>query len=192
MDKRELRRVLRELKRVLLPDTDSNRCEEAVFSTIEALKEFSGSHNILMYYSLPDELTTEATLNRWQGAGRQVYLPRVNGELLDIMPYVPDNMAKGAFGIKEPSGGIVADSGCIDMVIVPGVAFDCECNRLGRGRGYYDRLLSGMRADVVTIGVGYDFQLIDHVPVDEHDIKLDYVVTPSCLIVKNGKTRLNM
>ncbi len=187
MDKRELRRILRELKRVVLPDTDCTRCEKAVFSTIEALHEFAGSRNILMYYSLPDELTTVSTLNRWQDAGRQVYLPRVNGDLLDIMPYVPDNMAKGAFGINEPMEGVVAAPGCIDMVIVPGVAFDCECNRLGRGRGFYDRLLSGMRPGVVTVGVGYDFQLIDHVPVEEHDIKLDYVVTPSCLIVKKEK-----
>lgn len=184
MDKRELRAAMRELKRILLPCIDRQRCEDAVFSAIESLREFTCSRNILMYCSLADELPTMSTLNRWRATGKQVYLPRVNGEFLDIMPYDPECMEKGAFGINEPASGIKVSPETIDMVVVPGMAFDCEGNRLGRGRGFYDRLLSGMKSTVITVGVGYDFQLLDHVPVDEHDMKLDYVATPSCIIIK--------
>ena len=184
MDKRELRASMRQLKRILLPGIDKRRCEDAVFLAIESLREFACCRRVLMYYSLPDELPTASTLERWSVAGKQVYLPRVNGELLDIMPYNPDSLAKGAFGINEPSGGERVDPGCIDIAIVPGVAFDCHGNRLGRGRGFYDRLLSGAGQEIITIGVGYDFQLLDRLPVEEHDMKLDYVVTPSCIIKK--------
>ncbi len=75
----------------------------------------------------------------------------------------------------------------IDLVIVPAVAFDRHGNRVGRGKGYYDRLLENCRA--LTIGVGYEFQLVDEIDAEEHDIPLDFVVTDRNAIIRGHKKR---
>ena len=85
-------------------------------------------------------------------------------------------MQKGAFGIWEPKpDGEEAVEGAIDLIIVPGVAFDRQCHRLGRGRGFYDRLLSSL--DVPKVGICFDFQLVPSVPVESFDYPMDHVVT---------------
>ena len=81
----------------------------------------------------------------------------------------------GAFQIEEPDGDDTTDIADIDLIIVPAVAYDRNGNRVGRGKGYYDRLLS--RSKAITIGVCYDFQLIDDgIEADEHDIPVDFVI----------------
>ena len=83
----------------------------------------------------------------------------------------------GRFGIREPGSGSPAISlHRIDLVLVPGLAFDERGNRLGRGRGDYDRLLEGVRA--IKCGVGFDSQLHAEIPVEPHDILLDCILTP--------------
>lgn len=78
-----------------------------------------------------------ATMGKWQ----KLYLPRVNGDELDILPYSPESLHKGAFSILEPDGNECTDVDTLDLIIVPAVAFDRRGNRLGRGKGFYDRLL---------------------------------------------------
>ena len=80
------------------------------------------------------------------------------------------------FGIGEPTGPEFTDLESIDMIIVPGVAFDSHGNRMGRGRGFYDRLLKST-PNAAKIGVGYDFQLLDTIPVEPHDVPMDCVIT---------------
>ena len=87
-----------------------------------------------------------------------------------------EDLQKGAFGIMEPTGTLFTDYERIDVAIVPGVAFDRDGHRLGRGKGYYDRFLSKVPL-VYKIGVRFPSRLMDEVPADEYDILMDEIVT---------------
>ena len=137
------------------------------------------SDSILMYHSLPDELSTIEFIDRWNNRKR-FFLPRVNGVNLDILPYDKSRLRLGAFQIEEPDGNDTVDISSIEMVVVPAVAYDRKGNRVGRGKGYYDRLLKDTKA--LKIGVAYDFQLVDQIDTEDHDVGVDIVITPSATI----------
>lgn len=176
MDKFTLRAHIKQLKAQVTP---GKRKMEAryVFTTIQSLRCFREAQSVLFYASLPDELPTNEFLDSW-AISKQVLLPRVNGDDLDILPYDAKQVATGAFGITEPAGTDVVDPASIQLIIVPAIALDGHCNRLGRGRGYYDRLLSRC-PQAYTIGVALDCQFVDEVPVDPHDQPLCGVITAS-------------
>ena len=124
--------------------------------------------------SLPDELSTREFIARWDGC-KQFYLPRVNGLDLDILPYSRTRTHLGAFHIEEPDGDDLADVADMDLIVVPAVAFDRSGNRVGRGKGYYDRLLC--RAKAVTVGVCYDFQLLDdEIESEDFDVPVNFII----------------
>ena len=101
---------------------------------------------------------------------------------MDACPYRGNAlMQRGKFNIPEPQ--TEPYTGNIDLILIPGVAFDRKCNRLGRGGGYYDRFLAHRKYSQL-IGVGYDFQLVDQVPAERHDMRLQGVIVPSETIVK--------
>lgn len=175
MEKKEIRKEIKKL-RLSLTEEDKNKFSEMVFSQIEHLPEFISLKNILLYYSLPDELPTLEVIKRWSSQ-KNIFLPRVNGEYLDILRYDENSIEVGAFDIEEPIGVDLIDPKDIEMIIVPAVAFDVNFNRLGRGKGYYDRLLSETKA--IKIGVGYDFQLFELLPAEPHDIPMDIIITPN-------------
>ncbi len=79
------------------------------------------------------------------------------------------------FGIEEPTGAEFTDLDKVDLIIVPGVAFDRQRNRMGRGRGFYDRLLKST-PNAYKVGVGFNFQLVDNVPVEPFDVPMDNVI----------------
>lgn len=177
MTKQDLRRAVA-ARKALLSAHERLEAARAVFDALERLTAFTLAENILLYHSLPDELPTHEFLDKWgKSRGKRFFLPRVNGVNLDILPYDSSRMALGAFHIEEPQGDDTVDMSEIDMVVVPGVAFDRSRNRLGRGKGFYDRLLAGSRA--VTVGVAFDCQLFDadEIPVEPHDVALDYIIT---------------
>lgn len=178
MEKKDIRKQMK-LLRLQLPEEDKLKAANEVFAHIESLKEFKEAKTILLYYSLPDELPTVDYLHKWN-SNKNLLLPKVNGEVLDILSFDITQLATGAFDIQEPVEGALVRPSDIDLIIVPAVAFDKLCNRLGRGKGYYDRLLSSTNA--LKIGVGYDFQVIDHIPTEEHDIPMDMVITPSYIL----------
>ncbi|MDE6120259.1 MAG: 5-formyltetrahydrofolate cyclo-ligase, partial [Muribaculaceae bacterium] len=93
----------------------------------------------------------------------------------------------GAFRIEEPDGTDTVDIENIDLIVVPGIAFDRLGNRVGRGKGYYDRLLSRSRA--VTVGVCYDFQMVDEIDTDGHDIPVDFVIADNIPLIRREKPR---
>lgn len=175
MKKSEIRRLVKNHK-ALLGESDRVDAARSVFDRLERLAAFLMADNVLMYNSLPDELSTREFLDKWSGRKR-FFLPRVNGVDLDVLPFDRTRLHLGAFRIEEPEGDDVVDLATIDLVVVPAIAYDRHGNRVGRGKGYYDRLLSRMNA--VTVGVGYDFQLVEDVEVEPHDRPVDIVITPS-------------
>ncbi|OIP83170.1 MAG: 5-formyltetrahydrofolate cyclo-ligase [Porphyromonadaceae bacterium CG2_30_38_12] len=178
-EKTKIRRRIRNKKNVL-SDMEKSDGSIAVFSKIELLPEFISARNILIYWSLPDELPTHSYILKWS-KNKQILLPMVKGEQLLIKPFSSVNeLRKSDMGIWEPEAQREYLKQ-IDLVIVPGVAFDRKRNRLGRGKGYYDRYFNNKK--VTKIGVCYDFQLLENIPADSYDIKMDKVITPNYNIV---------
>lgn len=173
MDKKELRKKIKSM-RLMLSEAEKMSAAAEVFARLEADAAFLMADKVLMYHSLPDELSTHEFLNKWSSR-KQFYLPRVNGVNLDILPYDRSRLELGAFHIEEPQGADTVDESEIELIVVPAVAYDRNGNRLGRGKGFYDRLLQ--RSHAVKIGVGYDFQLVDAIPVEPHDVPVDIVIT---------------
>ena len=174
MKKEDIRRSIKARKCMLAAD-EAIAAAERVFSRLERTAAFLLADKILLYHSLPDELSTRSFLEKWHSR-KHFYLPRVNGVNLDILPYDNSRLHIGAFNIEEPTGDDLTDINEIELIVTPGVAYDRNGNRVGRGKGYYDRLLAETRA--VKIGVGYDFQLIDDdIETDGHDVKVDIIIT---------------
>jgi 5-formyltetrahydrofolate cyclo-ligase len=185
MNKDEIRRRVRASKAVL-GESEKLAAAERVFSTVAGMAAFVMARNVLLYHSLPDELSTRAFIESMADCGKRFFLPRVNGLDLEILTYDKSRMHLGAFCIEEPDGDDTVDISQIDLVIVPAVAYDRRGNRVGRGKGYYDRLLS--RARAVTIGVCYDFQLFDEIDSEEHDIPVHFVVADGAGIIRGRHT----
>lgn len=174
MEKNEIRRKIKAMKSMLL-ETEKLESAERVFERLEQTVAFIMANKILMYHSLPDELSTHRFLRKWADR-KQFYLPRVNGVNLDILPYDESRLELGSFHIEEPTGQNTVNADEIEVIVVPAVAYDRKGNRLGRGKGFYDRLLASTRA--TKIGVAYEFQIVDEVPTEPHDVAMDIVISP--------------
>lgn len=183
MEKREIRKRINEMRR-MLTELEKVHASEEVFARLEQTAAFLLSDNILMYHSLPDELSTHKFLNKWNKK-KHFYLPRVNGVDLEILPYDESRLELGSFHIEEPTGNDTIDVEEIELIVVPAVAYDKKGNRLGRGKGFYDRLLKSSKA--TKIGVGYEFQLVEELPVEEHDVPMDMIITPNTAIILKPK-----
>ncbi len=177
VQKSEIRRTVKDLKRKI-DGAGKHKCEEAVISFLLQCRTISECRNILLYHALPDELPTSRMIQTFM-ADKHVFLPRVEGDDLAIVEFKGDNLQEGAFGIYEPAGEPVGIEN-MDAVIVPGVAFDRLGNRLGRGKGYYDRLLRNFCH--TKIGVAFSCQIVDTVPHEPHDIKMDMIITEKEII----------
>ncbi|MBD5287528.1 MAG: 5-formyltetrahydrofolate cyclo-ligase [Muribaculaceae bacterium] len=178
MEKNEIRRKIKAMRSMLLEAEKMSAADE-VFEQLEKTAAFLLADRILMYHSLPDELSTHRFLDKWHGR-KSFYLPRVNGVNLEILPYDESRLELGAFHIEEPTGNNTVPAEDIELVIVPAVAYDRSGNRLGRGKGFYDRLLATTKA--TKVGVGYEFQIVDEIPAEPHDVKMDMVITQKTVI----------
>lgn len=146
-----------------------------ILTALEAHPAFGAAHLVLLYHSLKDEVYTHEFIRKWSGRKR-ILLPVVVGEELELRVYSgPEDLTTGAYGIEEPTGELFTDYEAIDFALIPGVAFDASGNRLGRGKGYYDRLLPRLRA--FKAGICFPFQLVDEVPAEPFDIRMDTVIT---------------
>ncbi len=185
MDKQTVRSKIRATK-ALLTASEKKAAAESVWAMLENTAAFMMSDHILMYHSLADELDTHGLLKKWCRSKR-FYLPRVNGVNLDILPFDPDTLEEGAYHIMEPSGSETTPLSTIEMIIVPAVAYDVRGNRVGRGKGFYDRLLADAKA--MKVGVGYDFQVVDEIDAEPHDVGVDVVITESRCLRITPKSR---
>lgn len=178
MKKEEIRRQVK-ARKSLLSEDERREAARRVFEMVEKTAAFMLSEHILMYHSLADELSTHEFIDRWNSRKR-FYLPRVNGVNLEILPYEKSRLHLGSFNIEEPEGDDTVDMSAIELVIVPAVAYDRKGNRVGRGKGFYDRLLAD--TDAVTMGVAYECQLYDEIDAEEYDVPVQYVITESGVI----------
>lgn len=159
----------------MLDNAEREAAANRVFGALATMAAFAMAEKVLIYNSLPDEISTRDFIDRYEGI-KTFYLPRVNGVDLEILPYRRSHTHLGAFHIEEPDGDDLADVADMDLIIVPAVAYDRSGNRVGRGKGYYDRLLA--RAKALAVGVCYDFQLLDDdaIDADSHDVPVHFIV----------------
>lgn len=174
--KTDLRQLIRERKRtasVISKTEESLRLCRQVMEHSEVKK----AKTLLLYASLPDEVDTTTLLQALAEAGKTVLLPVVvNDTDLELRRYTGKNtLHDGAWHIPEPEGLVFADYHKIDVAIVPGIAFDTQGNRLGRGKGYYDRLLAKI-PHCYKIGLCFNFQKVDRIPTGPWDIKMDEIL----------------
>lgn len=178
-EKTQLRRKIKNM-RLMLSEHDRMAAADNIFDRLEKTPQFLMASRILMYHSLPDEVDTRRFLDKWSSR-KSFFLPRVNGVNLDILPYDRSRLELGSFHIEEPTGDDLVNPDTLELIIVPAVAYDSAGNRLGRGKGYYDRLLANTSA--VKIGVAYDFQIVDNIPAEPHDVPVDVVITDSAIYI---------
>jgi 5-formyltetrahydrofolate cyclo-ligase len=150
--------------------------------------QIQSARTILFFAPLPDELDVWPVLELSLTLGTICALPFFDVEKKTYSARQIKNLKKeiidGKFGAREPAEScaeIPQDK--FDLVLVPGVAFDLQGNRLGRGKGFYDRLLEKISG--IKCGVGYDFQLLEKIPVEPHDVRMDFILTPTrCVKIK--------
>lgn len=175
--KKELRKEIRNRKRQFT----AQQLHELSFAVIQRLlnhPRLKEAHTILLYHSLPDEVDTHTIIDSLILNGKTILLPRVTGDsTMELRRYTsPRDLTLGAYGIMEPTGDVFTDYQSVDLAVIPGMAFDPLGNRMGRGKGYYDRLLPSLKR-AYKIGVCFPFQMMESIPHDEHDVRMDDVVT---------------
>lgn len=172
--KKDLRKHIAELKKQHTEEELKN-LSSAVMERVEENVILKCAKTVLMYYSLPDEVCTHDFVEKWCKE-KTVLLPVVAGNDIELRVYSgKDCLRKGSYGILEPQGEAYTDLTSIDAAIIPGVSFDRHGNRLGRGKGYYDRFLK--KLNTFKIGVCFGFQISNEIPHNEHDIAMDEVWT---------------
>ena len=154
---------------------------EIIKKRLFALPEFKKSKFVMLYASKEDEVSTDDMIDEALEMGKRVALPLVVSKETIVPKEVKNrhkDLEKGHFEIFEPRKcQKEVELGKIDLVVVPGVAFDKNNVRLGRGKGYYDRFLKNLPPGKTTIGIAYDFQIVESLPKYSHDIPVSKVIT---------------
>ena len=149
--------------------------------------------NIMLYLDFNNEVSTDSLIKKLLNLGKIVSSPITLKEERKLIPSkitdLKNGIQYGAYNIREPKPECspAINIKDLDVVIVPAVAYDKNCYRLGYGGGFYDRFLENLRKDAVTIGIAFDLQIFDEVPKEPHDAQLDYIVTESRILTPNKK-----
>ncbi|NPV92561.1 MAG: 5-formyltetrahydrofolate cyclo-ligase [Firmicutes bacterium] len=181
-------------KRGELSGDEVKRCGALMVERLRQRDELNRARTLLAYSPFRNEVDISGLLRDWPGEGRTLLLPVTDWGQRVIRPVqvrqYPEDLAAGRFGIMEP---ITEDPNPewsledIDLVLVPGVAFDRDGYRLGYGQGFYDRLLSRAPGRVSIIGLAYSFQMVDTVYPQPHDFRLPVIVTEEQVVVDRGR-----
>lgn len=178
MQKQELRNNIRNKKRQFTKQ-QLGELSLPILKRLDANEHVRQAHTLLLYYSLPDEVETHEYVNKLLADGKRVLLPVViDGEKMEIREYSGEqDLQQGAFHIMEPIGRLVSEEEYaeIETGIIPGMSFDPKGNRLGRGKGYYDRFLAKV-PEMYKIGICFDFQKMPSIPTEDNDIPMDEIV----------------
>lgn len=173
-EKRKIRKEIKLLKQGY-SDLQKMDLSKPILKKLEEMPEFIQARTVMLYWSMKDEVFSHEFVCKW-AKKKRVILPCVKGSTLDLKVFEgKESLVEGeSYGIPEPDGPIFMAEDEIDLILIPGVAFDKENNRMGRGKAYYDRLLLSLSA--FKVGICFDFQVLDKVPVDEHDIKMNKII----------------
>lgn len=179
--KRELRRDLA-AARAALPEDARARASTTVVEHVTAL--VGAASTVAIYLAVRDELNVDAAFATLAARGTTVAVPRTppDGDLLHMVACARLPVTAGRFGIREPSAGAALPPHALDAVLVPGLGFSPAGARIGYGGGYYDRFLATLREDALRIGVCYECQVRDRLPMAQHDVPMTHLITEARVI----------
>ena len=178
MDKKEIRREII-AKRDLIKN--KSELDEKIEEKLRNNEIYKNSKNIFIYLGFGSEINTIKYVEDFLNEGKKIIIPYTdmkNKVMYGIEVNTLDGLKKNKFGILEPTDtSKIFNKEDIDLVIMPGVAFDRSGNRIGYGGGYYDKFLCEMSSDIPTIALAYNIQILEEVPSEKHDIKVGMVIT---------------
>jgi 5-formyltetrahydrofolate cyclo-ligase len=179
MDEKTLRKSIIKMRENLDKETlalSSKTITESLFD-IKGFTEFS---SYFVYNSFRGEVDTSEIINRLKSMGKTVLYPLTVGDSMYAVKPESENFIKDKFGVYVPEKYSIIDK--VDVVIVPLVACDTNLNRIGFGKGYYDRFLRNRKC--LKIGICHDFQVVDEIDPKEWDVPLDIIITEKRIIRK--------
>ncbi len=185
ISKAEIRALALQHRRNL---ADKDRRSAAICERFRAIPQYPGAEAVLVFMHIRDEVRTTSLVAHLLQSGKKAVIPYCAGDNLELY-HLTDltELAPGVLGIPEPRASFrsLAERHVgpeeLDLLAVPGVAFDTAGGRVGYGRGYFDRLLRKLRADAVSVGIAFQCQLFDRVPMESHDVPLGAVATEDAL-----------
>jgi len=188
-----IRKEVLHLRNLINQETKKYK-DRKINELLTGLPEFMQSHTVLLYASFRSEVETTGLIEHCLTVGKVTVLPKVDSSLSQLRLYEIKDIKEiclGYFGIPEPDvsehRSMKAED--MDLIIVPGVAFDKNCKRLGYGKGFYDKLLSEVRIqkpEVRIIGLAYEEQIMESIPYESHDIRMDKIITDKRIIDCNN------
>lgn len=179
-----------------LSDDEVYHFSKSIFLNLKENSFFNDSTHVMIYLDFKNEVKTDFIINYCLEHGKKVYIPICIPETHELCISRITSLKElrsGHYGIREPITEHIrlSDSNLIDLVLVPGVAFDGSGNRIGFGAGYYDRFMKRLQPNAVKVALAYSFQVVDLVPSNEYDIPVDYIVTEKgkicCIHNINGR-----
>ena len=179
--KQALRQEMREKRKALSPASYAKKCTE-IQKQLEFLPQWQKARTLLLYVSTDEEVDTRRLIHDALEKNRHVFVPKMNGDTLVICPLRDwEDLKPGGFGIMEPCEIVEeAHPESMDLILVPGLAFDRRGHRLGYGKGFYDKLLKNTRG--FKVGLAFSEQVVEELPTEAHDVPLDLIITDSALI----------
>jgi 5-formyltetrahydrofolate cyclo-ligase len=175
--KRAQRRRILEVRDAIDPSERAERSAR-IASRLGSLPEVARAATVMAFWSFGSEVHTEPLIRTLHEAGTRVALPRIEGRDIVAITYAPgDPVVPTGFGAMEPTAGEVVEPGEVDLVIVPGVAFDRSGGRVGYGGGFYDRFLLRTPPDATAIAIVFADQIVETVPAGAADRAVDAIVT---------------
>lgn len=164
-------------KREAMTSSNVDELSTKICTRILGIKDISASESIGIYLAFRNEVVVDRLFAPLFAAGKKIFAPVVTsgGVKFGQIKSLTD-VHIGFMGVREPNSTSFAKNDSIDLVVVPGLAFDTRCVRVGWGKGHYDKFLASNN-NSVTVGAAYDFQVLDKINAKPHDIRMDYVVT---------------
>ncbi len=180
--KKEIRKKILQLKESL-SEQEIQKKSSAIFNTLSNMKLYTNANNVMLYVSFGSEVLTKPIIDDLLQQGKRVFVPvavpKTKELIVSELKSFEDDLEIGHFGVMEPKKDALrpVDPTIIDLIVVPGVAFDKEGYRVGYGGGYYDRFIPRLTDQTPKVSLAFEMQLIDKVPTDKYDIPVEYIIT---------------
>lgn len=180
--KKEIRKKILEIKDTLTPEIVKDKSTN-IFHQLNKTEFYTKASNVMIYVSFGSEVMTRPIIDDMLNNGKRVFIPvtvpKTKALIVSELKNYDDDLVVGHFGVLEPKEDTLrpVEPNILDLVIVPGVAFDRRGYRIGYGGGYYDRFLPRLPDKATTVSLAFDMQLIDHIPTSQYDIPVEYIIT---------------
>lgn len=178
-DKKSIRDIVK-TRRSMLTNKDKELMDEIIFNKLMKSEAYKAAKIIFIYVSFQGEVDTHRIIKHAIDNNKKIYVPKIVSKkegikAIEINSF--EELKEGAYNILEPENfENQRDEKDIDLILMPGVAFDEVGGRIGYGGAFYDRFLKKVRKDASKIALAYDFQIFEKVPMEEHDIKIDGII----------------